>query len=190
MISEEGKGSTFQFYIKTRRCPSTEATNQVFKPIIRDDALREACGLEMMTTSRESDIIISPTQTSRQPSTTSSGPQERVFRILVVEDNLVNQKVLLKQLQKAGHIANVANHGIEALEFLKRTKQWAGGGDDERLDLTVVLMDLEMPVSKYNTIVLCAKAAAVREKKELTVSQSGRHDLRQEDQGTTRTACT
>ena len=67
-----------------------------------------------------------------------------MFEILLVEDNLVNQKVLGKQLRKAGCIVNVANHGEEALEFLKKTKFWKGNDGGENLD--IVLMDLEMPV--------------------------------------------
>lgn len=67
-----------------------------------------------------------------------------IFEILLVEDNLVNQKVLGKQLQKAGCIVNLANHGEEALEFLKRTKFWKGNDGGKNLD--IVLMDLEMPV--------------------------------------------
>lgn len=61
-----------------------------------------------------------------------------------MEDNLVNQRVLDKQLTKAGHSVTLANHGREALEHLKATKVWKGNEDAK--DLDVVLMDLEMPV--------------------------------------------
>lgn len=39
---------------------------------------------------------------------------------------------------------NVANHGEEALEFIRRSEIWDGMQGGERL--SVVLMDLEMPV--------------------------------------------
>ena len=68
----------------------------------------------------------------------------RNYAILLVEDNLVNQRVLDKQLTKAGHSVTLANHGREALEHLKGTKVWKGNEDAK--DLDVVLMDLEMPV--------------------------------------------
>ncbi|KAK6842841.1 hypothetical protein PG995_001853 [Apiospora arundinis] len=74
--------------------------------------------------------------------------------VLIVEDNLVNQKVLSQQLRKAGCQVHVSNHGAEALEFLRKTSYWAvlkvGGtkatSPPQLLDLDVILMDIEMPV--------------------------------------------
>ena len=68
----------------------------------------------------------------------------RTFEALLVEDNLVNQRVLGKQLQKAGHSVILANHGQEALDHLQTTSLWNGNESGKGLD--VVLMDLEMPV--------------------------------------------
>lgn len=56
----------------------------------------------------------------------------------------MNQKVLGKQLTKAGCVVHVANHGLEALEFLEKSKLWKNNVDGHSLD--IVLMDLEMPV--------------------------------------------
>ena len=53
--------------------------------------------------------------------------------ILVAEDNLVNQRVVTRMLQKQGHVVAVVNNGKEALESLER----------EHFDL--VLMDVQMP---------------------------------------------
>ncbi len=66
---------------------------------------------------------------------------------MLVEDNLINQKVLSKQLRNAGCIVHVANHGVEALDFLSKTALWSdcrksGIG----MSLSLVLMDLEMPI--------------------------------------------
>lgn len=72
--------------------------------------------------------------------------------VLVVEDNLINAKVLSQQLKQAGYTVHVANHGGEALDFLKKTKYWKGTEDAESLD--VVLMDIEMPIMDGLT---CAK---------------------------------
>jgi two-component system sensor histidine kinase/response regulator len=55
-------------------------------------------------------------------------------RILLVEDNPVNQRVALRLLQKLGADVTLANNGAEALERI------AEGGID------VVLMDCQMPV--------------------------------------------
>lgn len=54
--------------------------------------------------------------------------------ILLVEDNLVNQKIASKFLQKWNAQVTTAHHGLEALDLLQ----------DNKIDL--VLMDLQMPV--------------------------------------------
>ncbi len=55
------------------------------------------------------------------------------LRILLAEDNRVNQMVALRILQKAGHTVVVAGNGRDALAALER----------ERFDL--ILMDVQMP---------------------------------------------
>jgi signal transduction histidine kinase/ActR/RegA family two-component response regulator len=54
--------------------------------------------------------------------------------ILLVEDNLINQKLAVTLLQREGYSVKVANHGVEALALLA----------EEAFD--VVLMDMQMPV--------------------------------------------
>jgi CheY-like chemotaxis protein len=55
------------------------------------------------------------------------------LRILVVEDNLVNQKLALRLLQQMGYRADLASNGLEALESVARQAY------------DVVLMDVQMP---------------------------------------------
>jgi CheY-like chemotaxis protein len=55
------------------------------------------------------------------------------LRILLAEDNAVNQKLALRMLQKRGHTVVVANHGKEALDLI--AQQY----------FDVVLMDVQMP---------------------------------------------
>jgi len=54
--------------------------------------------------------------------------------ILIVEDNAVNQRIMIKMLQKLGYRTLISNNGSEALETLKKN------------EVSVVLMDLQMPI--------------------------------------------
>ena len=55
------------------------------------------------------------------------------LRILVAEDNCVNQKVVVRMLEKRGHTVRVAQTGGEALRL----------ASEEEFDL--ILMDVQMP---------------------------------------------
>ena len=84
-------------------------------------------------------------ETGLSPSIPASSLDYSKLRILIVEDNLVNQKVLQKQLRNLGFLTEVANHGGEALDILKYSHFWAGK-ESSGQDLAIILMDLEMPV--------------------------------------------
>jgi CheY-like chemotaxis protein len=55
------------------------------------------------------------------------------LRILLAEDNIVNQKLALRLLQQMGYRADLASNGIEAVESV------------ERQTYDVILMDVQMP---------------------------------------------
>ncbi|KAJ8606122.1 hypothetical protein MRB53_041198 [Persea americana] len=129
VASESGKGSTFAFYVKSRRADPPAATEEA----TRDSPVTELDGLTDGGTT-PLNIPMSPTQsvpaTSVPPALTSLDKNKpplaaktNRFPVLVVEDNLVNRRVLVKQLQKHGFSCYEANHGLEALDLL-RASTW------------------------------------------------------------------
>ncbi len=62
-----------------------------------------------------------------------SKPKLRRLRILLAEDNLVNQKLAIGVLEKLGHHVSVASNGLTALDKIAND------------DFDLVLMDVQMP---------------------------------------------
>jgi signal transduction histidine kinase/DNA-binding response OmpR family regulator len=74
------------------------------------------------------------------PSPAKAVPPARHLRVLLAEDNSVNQKLTQLQLKKLGYQSDVAGNGIEVLEALQR----------QAYDL--ILMDCQMPeLDGYDT---------------------------------------
>jgi signal transduction histidine kinase/ActR/RegA family two-component response regulator len=71
---------------------------------------------------------------AESPTQMSVAPIERCLKVLVAEDNLVNQKLITRILQRLGCECEVANNGAEAVELYSKTP------------FEVVLMDCQMPV--------------------------------------------
>ena len=116
--SRPGHGATFAFYIAARTAQGPLSTQHGSSSAPRAPL-------------------------SRSPTSDNAAPSK--FSILVVEDNLVNQKVLRMQLQKLGHEVHVVSHGREALDFLQTTSCWEGQAASQT-HISIVLMDIEMPV--------------------------------------------
>ena len=68
-----------------------------------------------------------------KPKLDASMAQRHPLRILLAEDNVVNQKLAMRLLSQMGYRADLASNGIEAIECV------------ERQTYDVVLMDVQMP---------------------------------------------
>jgi CheY-like chemotaxis protein len=117
-----------------RRCKELEISTYLMKPVRRSElrtaiimALRNQRTGELNEESASSDN--SAQNISFQKKTTTALPA----RILLAEDNSVNQRLTRRMLEKAGHSVVVASTGREAVAALQQ----------EKFDL--VLMDVQMP---------------------------------------------
>ena len=59
--------------------------------------------------------------------------EEKKLRILLAEDNLMNQKIAKNAISKMGYEIDIANNGLEALNMYIATKY------------DIILMDIQMP---------------------------------------------
>lgn len=83
-------------------------------------------------------LFIEPEEDEKQKTTGRFRPDpgmaaKHPLRILLAEDNIVNQKLTLKFLEQMGYRADVVSNGIEAIQSI------------ERQNYDVVLMDVQMP---------------------------------------------
>lgn len=164
VASEAGKGSIFCFYIQVGRSglPSHEQTNT--RPLPIEKHVGSDDSLQRQLSPQRQDVASTGGQGASLVATRASKEFDaRQTSILVVEDNLINQRVLGRQLRKMGCTVYLANDGLEALTFLSTTRfatpvstanavtptdlgHDLGTADSTAgLPLDVVLMDLEMP---------------------------------------------
>lgn len=80
----------------------------------------------------------------------TSARKQLSYNVLIVEDNLINQEVLRRQLRKEGCVTHVAGNGKEALRIIAQSGFVKDGG----ISIDIILMDMEMPVMDGNTATL------------------------------------
>ena len=120
VTSEPGRGSTFAFEVALGRAGSSAAR------------LAPPSTLTPLPP-------LAPPAPAAPPRAPRTGPRHwgatasRPLRLLLAEDNLVNQRVAVRLLEALGHTVTVAGHGGEALAAL------------DRAAFDLVLMDVQMP---------------------------------------------
>ncbi|CAN9209187.1 unnamed protein product [Alternaria alternata] len=169
--SKAGVGSTFGFYLKCKRMIAQ-------KPTLSRDTFKHALEIEHAVTARE----IKKATISLISAATAAGkdgysvdmdiPQsinekmdeakDDQLHVLVVEDNLVNQKVLVKQLMKAGCVTSTADNGFWALKHLVKTRFCVTDG----IPLDIILIDCEMP--EMDGLTCCRKIRQMEQRKEVS----------------------
>jgi two-component system sensor histidine kinase/response regulator len=108
----------------TARCRELGVACELSKPVARADLL---AAIQRVLGSPE------PRKTVTLTTASSLRDAGKGVRILLAEDNKVNQRVAVRMLEKKGYQVIVAGNGLEALAALER----------ENFDL--VLMDMQMP---------------------------------------------
>ncbi|HEY1563335.1 MAG TPA: GAF domain-containing protein [Gaiellaceae bacterium] len=109
------------------RLPQSESSSvfsaQLSKPLKASQLYNTL--LQLLTAGRGADEEVEPVTDGKRARSS--------LRILLAEDNAMNQKVALRLLERLGYRADVAVNGLEAIEAL------------ERQPYDVVLMDVQMP---------------------------------------------
>lgn len=153
--SEAGVGSTFGFYLQCKRMLSPH------RPIASRKASHNTQSLDHVESSRVLVAALAETDTIPEPKVVEILEDEQLH-VLIVEDNIVNQKVLSKQLRKAGCVVSTADNGLLALDHLVKTAYYKQDG----IPLSVILMDLEMP--EMDGLTCCRRIREMEAKGELS----------------------
>jgi PAS domain S-box-containing protein len=119
---------TFSHRVDTARLEKIGFSGYLHKPLKRWQF--EECLRKILTLPRGVSLKEQPPILSWPPRDLDSPKKER---ILLVEDQIVNQKVALKILQKSGYRADAVGNGVEALKEM------------ELIPYDLVLMDVQMP---------------------------------------------
>jgi len=114
-----------KYQADSARCQQLGIAAYLRKPVKKSDLLRSI--LSALGSPSQRKLVTASTMAPVEQSS-------RALRILVAEDNPVNQKAVVGMLKKMGHLSKVAANGQEVLTMLS----------EENFDL--LLMDIQMPL--------------------------------------------
>lgn len=109
------------------RCRELGISAYLVKPITQSDLFDKIVQLLDRGVSATKEVSVEKNLDVKARQTTTP------MRVLLAEDNVVNQRLAVRLLERRGHIVTVADNGVEALERLSTTS------------FDAVLMDIQMP---------------------------------------------
>jgi protein-histidine pros-kinase len=140
--------------IDNLKCERLGVAIRISKPCFPGD-LAEALHAQQ----NDGNVDLAPFEVDRFLAEATGGGQ-RTLRILVAEDNAVNQTLVRKLLEKVGHHVVLANNGQEAVDRFS----------EDHFDL--ILMDVQMPVMSG---IEASQAIRAREQRRSYVLSGGWH---------------
>ncbi|MBI1918465.1 MAG: response regulator, partial [Planctomycetes bacterium] len=112
-----------------RRCRELGLAAYLVKPIKQSELLNT-----ILTAIGHRLSAVGPEEEVRSSGRKPKADRRKPLRVLLAEDNVVNQRLAVRMLEKQGHRVVVSNNGREALAALDRSGPF-----------DVVLMDVQMP---------------------------------------------
>jgi CheY-like chemotaxis protein/HPt (histidine-containing phosphotransfer) domain-containing protein len=162
---------------RAKQIPKTLFSSYLVKPIrlsrLQDELNQLVSGqplaIHSIETSMEARSLAFEPAIANSAVATSGQTQPANLKILIAEDNLINQKVAIRQLNSLGYAADVVTNGEEALQQLAQ------------VSYDIVLMDCQMPIldgygatqrlrqqegQQQHTIVIAMTASAMPEDRD------------------------
>lgn len=119
-------------------------------------------------------------ETQPLPEPQQKKEEQKSLKILIVEDNILNQELMVALLTQKGHRVVIANNGQVAIEILE---------SPHSTEFDLILMDIQMPLldgfmttqhirssNRYNAIHIIAVTASADEQTQRKIHESGMND--------------
>ncbi|KAL5119890.1 hypothetical protein ACEQ8H_002252 [Pleosporales sp. CAS-2024a] len=158
--SESGVGSTFGFYVQCKCITSSSSRRRLSRQSSAQSTPPVRLGSSMKVSAAETDATVEKDEDTSRPKDSDL----KGLHVLIVEDNLVNQKVLAKQLTKVGCFISTADNGLYALDHIAKTT--FNTTSTQRIPLSLILMDWEMP--EMDGLTCCRRIREMKKNGELT----------------------